>query len=83
MGGWTPFHALTSKDKEVFDLATHGLVGVEYTPLKVSTQIVAGTNYRFLCNAQVVYPGSHAYRALVFIYAPLEGPPRITDIRPL
>lgn len=50
-GGWSPYHDLTPDDKKVFDEAIKDLVGVVYSPSKVSTQVIAGTNYRFKCSA--------------------------------
>jgi hypothetical protein len=79
LGGWTSFHPLTPNDKQVFDEALKGFVGVNYTPTAVSTQVVSGTNYRFKCKAQV--PGSEVmWEALVEIFAPLQGMPHITGI---
>lgn len=80
LGGWTPLGPLTPQDRKVFERAMAGLEGVEYTPREVSTQIVAGKNYRFLCDAKVVSPGSQPHQAIVMIYAPLEGDPVITGI---
>lgn len=72
-GGWSPFEPLTEEDRKVFDEAMKGLVGVEYTPKKVSKQIVQGTNYRFFCygNPLTAEPGK--FPAVVKIYAPLPG----------
>lgn len=79
VGGWTPYHELTPKDQAVFKEALEGFVGVQYTPETVSTQVVAGTNYRYHSKAQ--QPGSPAsWAAIVEIYAPLEGKPHITQI---
>ncbi|WP_421207133.1 hypothetical protein [Aeromonas enteropelogenes] len=47
VGGWTAYHKLTAEDQAVFDQALKGFVGVQYVPFEVSTQVVAGTNYRF------------------------------------
>ncbi|MGE7955622.1 hypothetical protein ACQKQA_03315 [Pseudomonas sp. NPDC089530] len=79
VGGWTPYHELTPKDKEVFKEALAGFVGVHYTPEKVSTQVVNGTNYRYLSKATL--PGSSdSWQAVVEIYAPIKGKPHITQI---
>ncbi|AZD08486.1 hypothetical protein C4K26_3083 [Pseudomonas chlororaphis] len=79
VGGWTPYHELTPKDREVFKEALAGFVGVQYTPEKVSTQVVNGTNYRYLSKATV--PGSSdSWQAVVEIYAPIKGKPHITQI---
>ncbi|RBH52424.1 hypothetical protein C3F00_031920 [Pseudomonas sp. MWU13-2860] len=79
VGGWTGYHELTPKDKEVFKEALEGLVGVHYTPELVSSQIVNGTNYRYQTKA--TQPGSStSWQAIVEIYAPIKGKPHITQI---
>ena len=79
VGGWSSYHDLTAEDKLVFDEALKGFVGVKYTPTAVSTQIVAGTNYRFKCNAQIP-PSEVVWEAIVEIFKPLMGGPYITGI---
>lgn len=80
-GGWTPFRPVDAESKAVFEAAMQGWVGVGYTPLEVSTQVVAGTNYRFICVARVVYPDAPTYEALVTIFQPLGGAaPHVVDI---
>lgn len=82
VGAFTTFSCeLTQEAKNVFDKAFEGFVGVHYTPVAVSTQVVAGTNYAFFCNAKGVFPGAIRQAALVNIYQPLQGAPKITDIR--
>lgn len=78
-GGWTPYHALTPEDKAVFQEALAGFVGVHYTPNTVSTQVVAGTNYRFKCTASIP-PAEVVWEAIVEIFQPLKGKPYITGI---
>lgn len=80
-GGWTPFNSTLSKtDIAIFGKAMHGLVGVNYEPVAVATQVVAGRNYDFFCNARGVYPGSTNDAAIVRIYDPATGDPHITSI---
>jgi len=80
-GGWSAWSFdITREAQKVFDEALAGLVGVDYSPLAFATQVVAGTNYCFLCKAKGVYPGAEAYPALVYIYQPLSGAPHITSI---
>lgn len=81
-GGWSAYHPLTEKDKQVFAEALNGFVGVHYTPNSVSTQIVNGTNYRFKCTASIP-PAEVVWEAIIQIYAPLEGKPYITHIQAL
>jgi hypothetical protein len=79
LGGWTPYHNLTPADKQVFDQAIKGLVGVKYTPQTVSTQVVAGTNYRYRCLASIP-PADVVWEAIVEIFKPLKGDPYVTGI---
>ena len=79
-GGWTPFGPVTPEEQQVFNTAIQGLVGVGYKTELVSTQVVNGTNYRFLCQATPVYPGAQSYPAVVSIYQPLNGQPHVTSI---
>ena len=81
-GGWGDFSfTITPEAKKVFDQALKGLVGVNYTPLAFATQVVKGLNYCFLCEGKVVTPGLPEFAALIYVYAPLEGPPHITGIK--
>ncbi|MCL2109322.1 MAG: hypothetical protein FWH20_08275 [Oscillospiraceae bacterium] len=82
-GGWTDYRALTAEDRAVFDQAMADLDGVAYVPISVATQIVAGTNYRFFCDATAVYPGAEPTSKYVTIYQDLEGNVEITNIEDL
>lgn len=79
-GGWTAFGPIDAQSRAVFDVAIAGLTGVGYKPLEVSTQIVAGKKYRFLCDATVVTLHASTYKAMVNIFEPLNGKPFITGI---
>lgn len=79
LGGWTAYHPLTPNDQQVFNEAMRGFVGVKYTPQTVSTQVVAGTNYRFKCIASMP-PADVVWEAIVEIFAPLDGTPYVTGI---
>ena len=80
VGGWSAYHKLTPQDQKVFDEALKGLVGVKYTPETVSTQVVAGMNYRFKCTASIP-PAMVVWEAIVEIFQPLGGgQPHITGI---
>lgn len=80
VGGWSTYHDLTPKEKEVFDVAIKNILGVKYTPETVSTQVVNGTNYRYKCKASLPQ-GGQPWDAIVEIYAPLEGAPYVTGIQ--
>jgi hypothetical protein len=79
MGGWTAYGPITPVEQKVFNEAIKGIIGVKYTPHKVSTQLVAGTNYRFRCSASMP-PTDVIWDAIVEIYAPLKGEPYVTGI---
>ena len=70
-GGYTAMRVPTAEDKAVFDEAMKGLAGVTYTPDSVATQIVNGTNYKFLCTARTAAREPMTYRAEAVVYKPL------------
>ncbi len=78
VGGWSKFRPLTRADVAVFK-AVKLPFGVHYEPVAVRTQVVAGTNYDFLCNAQVI-GSSDWYQAMVLIFKPLQGNPSLVKI---
>ncbi len=80
VGGWTKYHALTPEDQKVFDEAMGGIIGVNYKPQEVSTQIVNGKNYRFKCLASLPGGSQVVWEAIVEIYAPIEGQPHVVSI---
>jgi len=80
-GGWSAFHPLNNDEKNIFNEAIKGLVGVNYTPIEVSTQVVEGMNYRFLCNAELPSPTIGCYRVIMEICEDLTGAPRICEIK--
>lgn len=73
-GGWSTFTCDISKEAfDAFDEAMEGLLGVDYTPVAVAQQVVAGMNYSFFCNAKVVYPEAPNQAAIINIFKPLGG----------
>lgn len=81
VGAWTEFSVtMSSEDKSVFQEALNGLTGVDYNPLCVAHQVVQGTNYKFFCNAKVVYPDAPNKAAIVEIYKPLQDKAHIVSI---
>ena len=76
LGGWsTPDSPEISPElQELFDKATEGLLGVNYTPVAlIGTQLVSGMNYCFLCEAKAVIPDAVPYYVNVTVYKDLEG----------
>lgn len=85
-GGWTHStdYAITDEQHAVFDKALDGLEGVNYEPIAyLGSQIVAGTNHCFLCQATVVYPDAEPHYVLMYIYEDLEGNAQIMNIADL
>jgi hypothetical protein len=80
-GGWQSWQFTVSPDAEkVFDEATRSLLGVRYQPLANTSQVVAGANYCFLCEATPSVLKPAPYPALVYIYQPLSGAPVVEEI---
>ncbi|MGO0881518.1 hypothetical protein ACTPDI_01955 [Clostridioides difficile] len=47
------------------------LKGVDYEPLIVATQVVAGTNFKFICNATAITNPPKDYLAEIIIFKAL------------
>ncbi len=86
-GGFTKFRPVEKDDLKLFEEVMEGLAGVDYEPLIVATQVVAGTNYKFICNAEAVVLNPRPYLAEISIFQPLpsekEAKPIITGIHAL
>lgn len=84
VGGWTDFnYEVTAEAKAVLTEALGGLVGVKYVPSAFATQVVAGTNYCFLCTSTGTYLPSPSFPSLVYVHKPLSGNPHVTEITPI
>ena len=61
--------------------------GIGYIPIAyLGSQVVAGTNYAFLCQAVTAYPGSLEIEpgyVMVYLYQDLSGNVEITEYRNL
>ncbi len=80
-GGWSEFKPIDEKAKEVFAATFGKVVGVTYTPFCVSTQVVAGMNYRFLCSSVAATNPPKEGNAFGVVYADLQGNKEITEIK--
>ena len=71
MGGFSEQRPLAAEDSAVFAEATadYGYLGLK--PLSVSTQVVAGTNFLFVCEMKAF--GGPAVQANVKVFRPLPG----------
>ncbi len=82
-GGWTPAADpdVTEELRALFDQAMEGLVGVNYLPVAyLGSQIVAGVNHAFLCQAVTVYPNAQPRWTIVYLYQDLSGQASILNI---
>ena len=80
-GGWSEPRPLTMQDRKIFAETMGGMVGATYTPHLVSTQVVNGTNYAFLCGMRTAtYPADVGF-AVVTAHKPLNGTAQLTDIK--
>ena len=71
-GGWTINAELPEMNDAIFDVARQGLDGASYSPLFVlGTQLVAGTNYQYLCYQKVVVPNASPSFKVVTVYKAL------------
>ena len=83
MGGWMVAQdpTITPELKAVFDKGMEGLIGVNYVPvLYLGSQVVAGTNHAFLCQATVVVPDAQPEWMVVYLYQDLQGEISVLDI---
>ncbi|MDE1465827.1 hypothetical protein [Spartinivicinus poritis] len=80
-GGWTLYRTNLSRDDySVFFQAMSGFTGVKYTPFAVSTQVVAGTNYKFICNGESIHPDVAPTAVIIKVHRPLHGEPEVLSI---
>lgn len=82
LGGWGGWDFTPSKEaKKVFAETLGKLLGVKYTLIASKSQLVAGTNYKFICSAQDVFPGGTDYVVEALVYQPLKGNAIIRGIK--
>ncbi|MBQ9391316.1 MAG: hypothetical protein IJU02_03925 [Lachnospiraceae bacterium] len=84
-GGWTVATdgTITNEHRELFNKALGTIDGLSYEPIKLlETQVVAGMNYRFLCNEHTSAENDSATRVIVTIYEDLDGNAKITSVAP-
>ena len=70
-GGFSEQRPLTAEDSAVFAKAAEPYAYLNLKPLSVSTQVVAGMNYLFVCEMKAF--GGPAKEARVKIFRPLPG----------
>lgn len=83
VGGYTEVEdsEITNELKEIFESATKGLLGASYEPIKlVATQVVSGTNYKFLANGTKTTNPITKGTYYITIYKDLQGNVELKDI---
>ena len=85
VGGFTKPRQLNDSEEALFEKYIAKIGDVEYEPINVATQVVAGTNYRFLCKGlEVKADGKRGkkFYATIILHRPLpnRGEPRILSI---
>ena len=86
VGGWSPSAdpTVTEELKVVFEKGASVLTGSSFVPVAyLGSQVVAGTNHAFLCQAVTAYPGTidaDPSYAIVYLYEDLQGNVSILNI---
>lgn len=73
-GAYTDHRSLEPSEKELFEAAYKG--DIKLTPLKVATQVVAGTNYSFICKDS----DNNIFEVVIFEPLPGRGNPEMTSV---
>ena len=84
MGSWKVCDdpAVTPEAQAVMDKALEGFVGSKVEPVALlATQVVAGTNYCFLCRVTPVVPNAQSAWCLVYVYQAPDGSARILEFQ--
>ncbi|MDH4471936.1 MAG: hypothetical protein QE487_04965 [Fluviicola sp.] len=82
VGAWNHWDFTPSKEaKAAFEQSLGKLLGVKYTLVASKSQLVNGTNYAFLCEAEVVAPAGADYIVEAQVYVPLKGNAVIHQIK--
>ena len=75
---------LTDEEKETLEKALEGLVGATYEPVVVlATQLVACTNYAYLCTTTPVVPDAVPHWTVAVVYKDLQGNVSLTNVADL
>lgn len=77
VGAYADFRALSDEDKQLFE-TVYAHQG-KLTPQSVATQVVAGTNYKFICTDE----GGEVVKVVVFKPLPNQGEPKVSSIEPV
>lgn len=77
-GAYSEGHKVSKEELEIFEDAYCG--EMELSPISVSTQVVAGTNYKFVCKDK----DGHKYLLVIYKQLPAYGgEAKVTSIEPI
>lgn len=77
VGAYADFRSITDEEMQLFESAyTHQ---AKLIPQSVATQVVAGTNYQFICTDE----SDNAVKVVIFKPLPNQGEPKVSSIEPL
>lgn len=77
VGSYSEYRELSEDEKSFFEEVVKEYEKELFNPERVSTQVVAGINYRFLCSMK---DGNATSKVIVTIYKPLSGDSKITSV---
>ena len=81
-GGWSAWSFTPTKETtNVFNESLGKLLGVKYKLVASASQLVNGTNYVFLCEAEASTLSGLDYIVVANVYQPLKGQPHISNIK--
>lgn len=73
---------VSQEQTAVLEKGVETLTGASYEPLAyLASQVVAGTNHRFLCKVTPVAQGATPTYAVVTVYEDLEGSAQVIDVQ--
>ena len=77
VGSYSEYREPSEDEKIFFEEVVKEYEKELFNPERVSMQVVAGINYRFLCSMK---DGEVTSKVIVTIYKPLSGDPKITSV---
>jgi hypothetical protein len=80
-GSYTAFTPIKPEQQAILDAALKGFSGSGFTADYVSTQLVAGMNYRFAGTQTLITKDPEKFPVLFTVYQPLSGAPVLTAVQ--
>lgn len=77
VGAYADYRTISDEEKNLFDSACS--YSDRLVPQSVATQVVAGTNYSFICTDK----SENVVKVVVFKPLPNQGEPRVTSVEPV